>query len=118
MVIWTIKAKRQLRHSLARLLCQHSQQVGQNWLQPIIDKMQQLNDILECTFPQARSVVVSDVMWRNRFAAAPDLPGQLITIDKVAHTIVGVMPAERGYPRDADVWRLRLWSAIDPSSGG
>lgn len=50
-------------------------------------------------------VVLSDGMWRNRFAADPDITRQLITIDRVAHTIVGVMPADRGYPRDADVWR-------------
>src|SRR4051794_1790206 len=62
MVIWTIQAKRQLRHSLARLLCENSQQVGQNCLKPVIDKMQQLNDILEHTFPQARSIVIRDLM--------------------------------------------------------
>jgi predicted permease len=50
-------------------------------------------------------VVVSDALWRTRFAADPDITRQLITVDKVAHTIVGVMPAGRGYPRDADVWR-------------
>jgi putative ABC transport system permease protein len=50
-------------------------------------------------------VVLSEALWRNRLAADPDIAGRLITIDKVAHTIVGVMPAGRGYPRDADLWR-------------
>jgi putative ABC transport system permease protein len=50
-------------------------------------------------------VVISDTMWRNRFSAHPGIGGELLTIDNVAHTIVGVMPAGRGYPREADVWR-------------
>lgn len=50
-------------------------------------------------------VLLSDAIWRNQFAADPDVTRQLITIDKVAHTIAGVMPDGLGYPRDADVWR-------------
>jgi putative ABC transport system permease protein len=50
-------------------------------------------------------VVVSDALWRGRFGADPAIVGRTITIDSRQHTIVGLMPARLGYPRDADVWR-------------
>jgi putative ABC transport system permease protein len=50
-------------------------------------------------------VVLSDAFWRNRLMSDPAVTGRIITIDKVAHTVVGVMPAGRGYPRGADLWR-------------
>ncbi len=62
MAIWTIQAKRQLRHSLARVLCEHSQKVGKSCLKPIDKKVKHLDEILSCTFPQADSIVVRDVM--------------------------------------------------------
>jgi len=49
--------------------------------------------------------IVSDALWRNQLAADPGIVGRLITIDNVAHTVIGVMPAGRGYPKHADVWR-------------
>jgi hypothetical protein len=63
MAIWTIQAQRQLRHSLARLLCDHNldNPEGQgNCLQPIQDKMERLDQILARTFPDARHIVVRD----------------------------------------------------------
>jgi putative ABC transport system permease protein len=37
--------------------------------------------------------VIGDEVWRTRFEAAPDVIGQQIVLDGVAHTVVGVMPA-------------------------
>jgi len=53
----------------------------------------------------SRVVVVSHSLWRNRFASDPGIVGRIITVDNQPHTVVGIMPAGRGYPREADVWR-------------
>ena len=50
-------------------------------------------------------VVLSDAFWRNRLMSDPAVTGRVITIDTIAHIVIGVMPAGRGYPRGADLWR-------------
>jgi putative ABC transport system permease protein len=50
-------------------------------------------------------VVLGDDLWQRSFGGGPAVTGQAISIDGVPHTVVGVMPAARGYPRDADIWR-------------
>lgn len=62
MAIWTIQSKRQLRHSLARALCEHSRQTGKDCLKPIDEKVKQLDEMLARTFPGPAVVVVRDVM--------------------------------------------------------
>jgi predicted permease len=44
----------------------------------------------------AQTVVLSDGYWQRRFARAPGVVGQSITIENEPHTIVGVLPA--GFP--------------------
>lgn len=53
--------------------------------------------------PQA--VILSEAEWRRRFAAAPDVIGQVLTVNSVPRIIIGVMPAEFAFP---DV-ETRLW---------
>lgn len=64
-------------------------------------------------FPQdgtrgaAPVVVLSENLWRSRFAANPAIIGRSISLDKRAFTVVGVMPASFRFPLDAksgDVW--------------
>lgn len=57
-----------------------------------------------------RVVVLSDGLWRRRFAADPGIIGQPVVIGDVPHVVVGVMPrgfddlvASRFY-RDAALW--------------
>jgi predicted permease len=50
-------------------------------------------------------VIVSHAVWMNRFSADAAIAGRGITIDGRPHTVIGVMPEGRGYPRDADLWR-------------
>src|SRR5262245_17289910 len=52
-----------------------------------------------------RSVILSDRLWRNRYAANPAILGRTVMIDGEPHTVVGVMPQGTGYPRTADLWR-------------
>jgi predicted permease len=50
-------------------------------------------------------IVISHTVWRTRLNGDPQAAGRMVTIDGAPHTVVGVMPAGRGYPPDADVWR-------------
>ena len=50
-------------------------------------------------------VLLSDGLWRSRFAANGDILGRTIAIDGRPHTVVGVMPPGFGFPVDS----VRLW---------
>src|SRR3954469_5659075 len=48
--------------------------------------------------------LVSDVVWRRRFAADANAIGQTIRIDGTGYTIVGVMPPQFRFPEYAQAW--------------
>ena len=50
-----------------------------------------------------RVAVVSESFWRSSLGAADRLPEDLL-LDGTAHTVIGVVPADLGYPADAQVW--------------
>jgi putative ABC transport system permease protein len=49
-------------------------------------------------------VVLSDTLWRRRFAADPAALGRVMKIDGTAYTIVGVMPPGFRFPEFAQFW--------------
>jgi putative ABC transport system permease protein len=62
--------------------------------------------------PEGRPVVMlSDSMWRGRFASDPNIVGQTVTLDTTPHTIVGVLPAGVQFPfvGQADIWTPRYF---------
>ena len=67
------------------------------------------------TRPGAAPVVVlSDGLWRQRFDANATVIGRAVTIDGVAHTIVGVMPAGFAFPAGAELWLPLAINTADP----
>jgi len=50
-------------------------------------------------------IILGSQLWRRRFSGDPTVLGRTVTIDGAPHTVIGVMSADRGYPRDAEVWR-------------
>ncbi len=51
-------------------------------------------------------VVLGEATWRSHFNSRPDLVGQTVMLDDVAHTVIGVMPASFSDPwGNAAVWR-------------
>ena len=74
-------------------------------------------------FPNARDdqpggepvVVLGEQWWRSRFGADPTILDQSLTLDGVAHTVIGIAPA--GY---AEMWRVDAWTplalAADPAA--
>jgi len=57
--------------------------------------------------------VLSDKLWQSRFGADSHVLGKSITLDGIAHTVVGVMPLGFGFPGDAEMW-TPLAVQIDP----
>ena len=52
-----------------------------------------------------RVAVISDRLWRQRFAADPAIIGRSVLVDQVAHEVVGVMPpAFEVLGERADLW--------------
>lgn len=49
--------------------------------------------------PAGRPVVIlSDAIWRTRYHADPNIVGTAVTLDSVACTVVGVLPADARFP--------------------
>ena len=51
--------------------------------------------------------ILSEAVWRRRFAGDPSAIGRATTLDGVGFTIVGVMPAAFEFPYQAD--RVEIW---------
>lgn len=56
-------------------------------------------------------VVLSDALWRSRYAASPSAVGREISLDGAPYTIVGVMP------RAFDPSDTEAWTPLEPSLG-
>lgn len=52
-----------------------------------------------------RVAVLSEGLWRGRFAGDPGVIGQSVVLDGRPTTIVGVMPASFAIPPGAELWR-------------
>ncbi|MGD8328988.1 MAG: ABC transporter permease [Acidobacteriota bacterium] len=53
----------------------------------------------------ARVVLLSSALWRQSFAADPDVVGRTLEIDGEPHTVIGVMPPGFAFPSEA----TRAW---------
>ena len=62
----------------------------------------------------ANAVVLSEGLWRTRFAGDPSLIGQTLRLDGEAYTVVGVVPKEFQWPGNASMWGLR-WFPPNPA---
>ena len=49
-------------------------------------------------------VVLSSRLWQSHFGGDSRVLGQTVTLEGVAHTVVGVMPAGFGFPGDTEMW--------------
>jgi len=52
----------------------------------------------------ARAAIISDDLWRTRYAADLGVLGKTIRIDGVPTTVVGIMPPRFGFPDRAQLW--------------
>src|SRR4051812_10311562 len=64
-------------------------------------------------------VVISEKLWRSRFAGDANVLGQSITLDERPFTIIGVAPSAATYPQVVDIWTPRaITPSADPSARG
>lgn len=89
----------------------------------------------EATEGRDRVVVISDALWRRRFASDPNVIGQTVSIDDRSYAVIGVMPPEfklfKVLDRDLDLWAplvldrdkanradhsINVYGRIDPSA--
>jgi putative ABC transport system permease protein len=68
-------------------------------------------------------VVISDALWRKRFAASLDVLGKTVRVDDVSARIIGVMPAPFAFPaRETQFWAPittnRFWAERPPEFTG
>ena len=54
--------------------------------------------------PDARVAVLSDRIWKNRYAADPGVLGRALQLNGETFTVVGVMPPGFAFPDDQDVF--------------
>src|SRR5262245_57486209 len=73
-------------------------------VKPLVGRLFEPNDNVKGAAPVA---ILSEAVWRRRFAADPGIIGRGITIDRTGFTIVGVMAQDFEYPYQAD--RVEIW---------
>jgi len=62
----------------------------------------------------APAVVLAEAFWRERYGADPQVLGDFVDVDGVAHTIIGVMPAGFNFPLpNTDLWLPRFLDNAD-----
>ena len=59
------------------------------------------------------SVLLSDAFFKSRFGGDPSIVGQTITLNRVAHTVIGVVPPIPTFMQRAQVWVPLAWTAKD-----
>ena len=53
------------------------------------------------------TVVLSERLWRKRYASNPDIVGKVVTLEGRPHTVIGVMPASfEFWQRDVEAWAI------------
>ena len=80
---------------------------------PVLGRWFERNDTDTGVTEAGRVVVLSDGLWRRRYAADPSVLGRSLQINGVTHEIVGVAPAGFAYPNPA----TELWMpyVVDPA---
>ena len=65
-----------------------------------------------------RVVVLSDALWRTRFAADSHIVGQTVVFDGAPHVVIGVMPSTFRFPPGRDLWAPKVIQPYEPGSRG
>jgi predicted permease len=65
----------------------------------------------------ASEIIISDRLWRTRFASDAAIIGRTVQINGFPHTIVGVMAAGFTFPGQTDIWQGLDWNLNFHSRG-
>lgn len=66
-------------------------------------------------YSRDRMVLISDRLWRHRFAGDPAIVGRPIRLNGALHTVAGVMPRGFHFPGDTDLWQRLVWDMAQHS---
>ncbi|UCC82972.1 MAG: ABC transporter permease [Gemmatimonadota bacterium] len=58
--------------------------------------------------------VLSRGVWERRFGADPEIVGSTVYLDGESYQVVGVIPAEAQWPREAEIWIPLTFGAVTP----
>lgn len=62
----------------------------------------------------ARVVMISDGLWRRQFGSDQAIVGRTLTLDRLPHVVVGVMPPSMRFPGEGpDIWLSALYESQD-----
>jgi putative ABC transport system permease protein len=61
-------------------------------------------DIREYSWEEARLVILSHNVWRDRFGSDREIVGKTVELNDLSFTIQGVMPAGFEFPPATDIW--------------
>jgi putative ABC transport system permease protein len=74
--------------------------------------------LFDATEEQAAVVVLGYGLWQRKFGGSASAVGQVLRLDSVPHTIIGVLPQSFQFPaRDLDAWVPLQPTAEERSSG-
>lgn len=65
-----------------------------------------------------RVALISDALWRNRFASDSALVGQTLGLGGNTYTVIGIMPPGFHFPDQADLWIPLAIDKADPGNRG
>ena len=68
---------------------------------PLLGRPLQPTDEMQSAEPV---VVLSYEVWQRQFLQDPAIIGRVVTVGRTARTVVGVMPARFGFPRNQHMW--------------
>src|SRR5258705_2717578 len=58
----------------------------------------------ETEVAQSRVAIISEGLWKRRFAGDPNFAGRTVQMDGESITVVGVLPVGFKYPENVDIW--------------
>jgi len=56
------------------------------------------------TFGRHHVVILSDALWKRRFAEDPSVVGRTVIVDGEPHQVIGVMPPRFSFPEGSQIW--------------
>jgi putative ABC transport system permease protein len=68
------------------------------------------------TFGRHHVAIISDALWKRRFAADPSVIGRAVILDGEPHQIVGVMPLRFAFPDGSQIWAPVAFDPKTPPS--
>ncbi len=74
----------------------------------------------DCNENSEKGVIISDALWKSRFANDSKIIGSKIVLDGDPYIIIGVGPKNFDFPRDSQVWRPLVFTPheMDQSQRG